>query len=235
LVGGACGWGLGMSGTVRPDPSTLGVVGERGSGHESCLQLVLGNDGDRLTRYGRPMTLTQWAGYAGELLAPLGDRWAHVQGVVRQAQEVAAILPAEEREVLVAAAYLHDLGYAPALIETGFHALDGARHLRALGHERLAGLVAYHSGARGEAELRGQTAELAEFTDEASPTSMALTYCDMTTGPTGEVISYEDRLAGVERRYGPEHVVARSVRQARAEVERCAAFVEGRLREVAAT
>jgi HD superfamily phosphodiesterase len=88
-------------------------------------------------------------------LAPLGDRWAHVQGVVRQAERVAAILPAEEREVLVAAAYLHDLGYAPALIETGFHGLDGARHLRALGHERLAGLVAYHSGARGEAEPRG--------------------------------------------------------------------------------
>jgi hypothetical protein len=46
-----------------------------------------------------------------------------VQGVVRQAQEVSAILPAEEREVLVAAAHLHDLGYAPALVETGFHAL----------------------------------------------------------------------------------------------------------------
>jgi hypothetical protein len=115
------------------------------------------------------MTLTGWAaGYAEELLAPLGDRWAHVQGVVRQAQEVAAILPVEEREVLVAAAYLHDLGYAHALVETGFHALDGARHLRVLGHERLAGLVAYHSGAGGEAELRGLTAELAEFADEDS-------------------------------------------------------------------
>jgi hypothetical protein len=93
--------------------------------------------------------------------------------------------------VLVAAACLHDLGYAPALIETGFHGLDGARHLRALGYERLAGLVAYHSGARGEAE----------------------------------VITYEERLAGVEERYGAEHVVARSVRQARSEVERSTAFV----------
>jgi len=60
--------------------------------HESCSQLVPGNDGDRLTRYGRPMTLTGWAAdYAEELLAPLGDRWAHVQGVVRQAERVAAI------------------------------------------------------------------------------------------------------------------------------------------------
>jgi hypothetical protein len=99
--------GVGHASTVRPDPSTLGAVGDRGSDRESCLQLVPGNDGGRLTRYGRPMKLTEWAaGYAEELLAPLGDRWAHVQGVVRQAQEVSAILPAEEREVLVAAAYL---------------------------------------------------------------------------------------------------------------------------------
>jgi hypothetical protein len=52
--------------------------------------------------------------------------------------------------------------------------------------------------------------------------------------PAGEVITYEERLAGVEHRYGAEHVVARSVRQARAEVECCTEFVESRLREVAA-
>ena len=57
------------------------------------------------------MTLMEWAaGYAEELLAPLGDRWAHVRGVVRQARQIAGILPANEREVLVAAAYLHHLG-----------------------------------------------------------------------------------------------------------------------------
>jgi hypothetical protein len=39
----------------------------------------------------------------------------------------------------------------------------------------------------------------------------------------------------VEHRYGAEHVVARSVRQARTEVERSTAFVEGRLGEVAAS
>ena len=42
-------------------------------------------------------------------------------------------------------------------------------------------------------------------------------------------------LSGVEERYGAEHVVARSVRQARSEVERSTAFVEGRLGEVAAS
>ena len=35
--------GGGHASTVRPDPSTLGVVGERGSRRESCLQLVPGS------------------------------------------------------------------------------------------------------------------------------------------------------------------------------------------------
>jgi hypothetical protein len=104
-----------------------------------------------------------------------------------------------------------------------------------LGQERLAGLVAYHSGAKGEAELRGLSAELAEFKDEASATSMALTYCDMTTSSAGEVVTFAERLADVEHRYGPEHLVARSVRRARPEVERYIEVVQGRLREVTAS
>jgi HD domain len=180
------------------------------------------------------MTLEEWAAYAEELLSPLGDRWEHVQGVARQADRVTLILPPEDRPVLVQAAYVHDLGYTPSLVETGMHALDGARHLRALGHERLAGLTAYHSGAREEAELRGLAAELAQFDDEASATSMALTYCDMTTNATGAVVGFPERLADVEDRYGSDHIVARSLRRARAEIERSIAFVEERLTEVAA-
>ncbi len=183
-----------------------------------------------------PMAISDWAAnQAEELLSPLGDRWLHVQGVIRQAKRIALILPATDRDVLLAAAYLHDLGYAPALVQTGLHPLDGARHLRALGRERLAGLVAYHSGARAEAELRGLAAELADFKDEASATSMALTYCDMTTGAAGEPVTLAERLADIERRYGASHVVARSVRQARPELEGCVQQVEASLRSSAAT
>jgi HD superfamily phosphodiesterase len=182
------------------------------------------------------MTTSEWAAsYAEELLSPLGDRWLHVKGVARQARRVASILPVEERDGLVAAAYLHDLGYAPALVATGLHPLDGARHLRALGHERLAGLVAYHSGARAEAELRGLATELAKFEDEASATSMALTYCDMTTGAAGEPVTLAERLADIERRYGADHVVTRSAHQARPELERCIQHVQAGLRSSAAS
>jgi hypothetical protein len=135
-----------------------------------------------------------------------------------------------------AAADLAVAGIGAEDARTGLHALDGARHLRALGQERLAGLVAYHSGAKGEAELRGLSAELAEFNDEASATSMALTYCDMTTSSAGgEVVTFAERLADVEYRYGPDHLVARSVRRARPEVERYIEVVQGRLREVTAS
>jgi hypothetical protein len=41
LVGGALAAGVGHASTVRPDPSILGVVGERGSHHESCFRLGL--------------------------------------------------------------------------------------------------------------------------------------------------------------------------------------------------
>jgi hypothetical protein len=40
--------GVGHASTVRPDPSTLGVVGERGSHREGCLQLIPGSAGQAL-------------------------------------------------------------------------------------------------------------------------------------------------------------------------------------------
>jgi hypothetical protein len=180
------------------------------------------------------MSTSEWARrYAEELLAPLGDRWAHVRGVPRQADRVSVILPLSERDVLASAAWLHDLGYAPSLVETGLHPLDGARHLRALGQEQLAALVAYHSGSRHEAELRGLAAELAAFDDEASDLSMALTYCDMTTDAIGAVVTFPERLADVERRYGADHLVPRALRRARPEIERSTRLVEARFREIA--
>jgi len=92
--------------------------------------------------YGRAMTLEQWAkAQAERLIAPLGDRWNHVQAVADKARRVGAVLPAEDADLLVAAALLHDVGYAPSLNRLGFHAVDGARFLRAQGQERLARLL----------------------------------------------------------------------------------------------
>jgi HD domain len=152
--------------------------------------------------------LEEWAaGEAGRLLSPLGDRWEHVRAVGERAREVGAVLDHKDSPYLVAAAYLHDIGYAPDLQRTGLHQLDGARYIRSLGAERLAGLVAHHSEARFEIRLRGFGSELAAYKREESWVSDALTYCDLTTGSTGLPMTFEDRITEVEERYGEGEIV----------------------------
>ncbi|MFF2432588.1 HD domain-containing protein [Streptomyces mirabilis] len=132
---------------------------------------------------------------AESLLPPLGNRWLHTQAVAARAREVSAAVPEGERDLLVAAAWLHDLGYAPELRDTGFHPIDGARHLVGLGApDRLVRLAAHHSGAVYEAEQRGLTTELAAYEREDSPLLDALIYADMTTGPAGQSFDFDRRL-----------------------------------------
>ena len=162
------------------------------------------------------MTLEPWAKAQVErLIAPLGERWAHVQAVARQAGHVATVLSAEDGEVLVAAAFLHDVGYAPSLNRLGFHPVDGACFLRAQGQERLARLVAHHSGARFEAEERGLVEELAAFPVEDGLVLDALTFADMTTGPAGQPMTLDQRVDEILRRYQPKDPVHRAIVQAR--------------------
>jgi len=144
-----------------------------------------------------------------ELAEALPARWIHVQGVVARAQHAAHIV-GEDGDLLVAAAALHDVGYAPDLAQTGFHPLDGARRLRSLDVPlRLVNLVAHHSCARMEAELRGLSTKLAEFDDEGpTPTRDALWWADMTTTPNGDRTTITDRVAEIQQRYGPDGIVS---------------------------
>jgi hypothetical protein len=126
-----------------------------------------------------------------------------VQAVAGRAEQLRPAVSAGERSLLVTAAWLHDIGYSPALRETGFHPLDGARYLARAGHPREAALVAHHSGARFVAEVRGLVAELAEFAFVEDALTDALTYADQTVGPRGQRLSVADRLAEAVRRHGP--------------------------------
>ncbi len=158
------------------------------------------------------VNLIDWAAAcSSDLLSMLGDRWLHVQGVVDRARWVAEILDEERRPYLIAAAYMHDIGYAPSLKRTGFHPLDGAYYICSFGYEHLASLVAHHSESRFEARLRGLESELNLFPHECSPVSDALTYCDMTTSFLGKQVSFEERLEDIFRRYGEKDVVAQAL------------------------
>ena len=119
---------------------------------------------------------------AERYLAELPRRWRHVQSVGYRAEHVAEALGLPDG-ALVAAAWLHDVGYGPAVADTGFHPLDGARFLRRIGAgDRVARLVAYHSCAVYEARVRGLEQDLlAEFEPEESITYDAVVFCDRSS------------------------------------------------------
>jgi hypothetical protein len=128
----------------------------------------------------------------------------------------------------VIAAWLHDIGYGPEVASTGFHPLDGARYVAAQGFEpHVVSLVAFHSGAHNEAEARGLADVLsAEFARPDASLLAIVTYSDMRAGPRGEDVTIDDRLADIRSRYGPEHVVTRSITASEAELRAAVAKVE---------
>src|SRR5690606_2435559 len=121
------------------------------------------------------------------------------------------------------------IGYAPELVDTGAHQLDGGRWLASLGHHRMAALVAHHSGARFEVELRGLGQRLDDFPREAGAVDDALTYCDLTTGPRGDDVPAAERLAEVRRRYAADSVVVRALDVAEPALLAAVARTEARL------
>lgn len=178
------------------------------------------------------MSQVDWArDLARSLLAePLPQRWAHTQGVAAQAERLASVVGADA-DLLTVAAWLHDIGYSPALAGTGFHPLDGARYLRDVkqAEERLYRLVAHHSCATIEAEERGLKEELiAEFPPTDDTLTPALIYCDMTTDPTGSQVSFDARLDEILKRYGDDDIVSRSMRRAAPTVRRAIEEIEQR-------
>ena len=162
---------------------------------------------------------------------PLPRRWAHVQGVAGTARTLGPVL-GRNADLLVAAAILHDIGYAPSLAATGFHPLDGARYLRDAEHAdaMLCRLVAHHSCAIIEAEERGLASELArEFKPAPRDLADALIYCDMTTGPGGQRMPIGQRLAEIRARYGPGDVVTRALARSAPQLEAATSRVADKL------
>jgi putative nucleotidyltransferase with HDIG domain len=133
------------------------------------------------------------------------ERWRHTLGVARRAEAAAVSLTEPgDVEALIAAAWLHDIGYAAPLRGTGFHPLDGARYLDRLGWPpRLVALVAHHSDACSVARLRGLSTELTAYPKEESPVADALTYADQTIGPNGRSMTLTERFAEMLDRHGP--------------------------------
>jgi putative nucleotidyltransferase with HDIG domain len=169
-------------------------------------------------------------------LPQLGNRWLHVQAVAARANALRASVSERDQDLLIAAAWLHDIGYARDAVDTGFHPLDGARFLVKIGLPvRLVCLVAHHSCARYEATERGLESELAEYLLEDGPVMDALVCADMTTGPVGEALAFAERIDEILVRYAPESPVHRAIARARSELAGSVARTHDRLESAATT
>jgi len=167
---------------------------------------------------------------AAQHLSDVPRRWAHVRGVAATAETVAPLLDPVHADELIAAAWLHDVGYAPELAETGFHPVDGAHFSAKSGLPALVvSLIAFHTGAEFEARQRGLLADLHRFDRPPRDLLDIVTYADMTTSPSGDPISAAERVSEILSRYEKGHPVHAAVWQSAPTLLAVVARVDERL------
>lgn len=133
-----------------------------------------------------------------DLLAALTERrQIHSRAVACKVASSASLLAPRFRSDAIAAATLHDIGYAYPV--TGFDPIDGARLLAGLGFSRLVcHLVAQHTASSLEADSRGMSLSvLNEFSLDAGqldPVDIGKTHgllwcADLTTVRTVKMLA----------------------------------------------
>jgi predicted hydrolase (HD superfamily) len=148
---------------------------------------------------------------AAQIMRGHPDRLRHLAAVAARADTLSVTVPTDRADALVAAAWLHDIGYAPALRQTGFHPLDGATHLRQEGWpDDVCALVAHHSGSRFVARLHGLDSSLWEFEFAEDAASDVLASADNTAGQDGASVKLTERLREKLQRHGPNSPGARA-------------------------
>ncbi|MDH6245460.1 HD domain-containing protein [Mycobacterium sp. OTB74] len=148
---------------------------------------------------------------AAGIFDEMPERLHHSAAVAARAQVLSVTVPPSAVDILVAAAWLHDIGYGSRLRLTGFHPLDGALYLRGDGWpEEVCTLVAHHSGSRFTARVLGLDDQLRQFAFVEDPQSDAITVADNTAGPNGTIMTVDERLREKLTRHGPDSTNTRA-------------------------
>lgn len=154
-----------------------------------------------LPQEGIPLAVTARA-LAHELLVSEPLRLHHVAGAARVATHVVHRLQLTSSDTVIAAAWLHDIGYATPLVTSGFHPLDGACYLHERGWpERTVSLVAHHSHSRLTAPFYGVADELSRLPVPPALDSDIVTFADLAAGVDGNGSTIEQHLADQRARH----------------------------------
>jgi hypothetical protein len=142
---------------------------------------------------------------ATRLRGEVGTRLPHTRAVARQASMVSELLQDRWSRAIVDAAWLHDIGHRPAVVPSTRSCPIVAR--RGFSEETCC-LMAWHTGAIHEARERWLGDQLrAEFAAPATSALDALTWADLTSCPSGDLVSPDVRLEEILDGSGPGSAV----------------------------
>jgi len=153
---------------------------------------------------------------AKSLLADDPRRLAHVRGAALIAGMASGALRVDQPETVVAAALLHDIGYAPAVARTGFHPLDGALFLAREGWpESVVLLVGHHSHAVLLAPYYRVHNAMALLDRVPGQAEDIITFSDLRAGANGMGAAPRDRIDDMRRRHADRLFIPADIREAR--------------------
>jgi putative nucleotidyltransferase with HDIG domain len=173
-------------------------------------------------------SVSSWGAWLEQAFATTPARFWHSRAVWHRAAHATRRelrhWSAPDRDALVLAALLHDVGRALDPRNTAPHGFVGAAWLDELGMHDVARLVAHHSGARHEAEQRDMAHldawPLASFTPAERDGLAVLTYLDRTTNPAGIEVTADERRTDLVRRFGGASLSVASFDASLADVRR---------------
>ena len=116
----------------------------------------------------------------------------------------------DRRARLAAASHQLPVLYVAVLVLTGAALIVNAATLTLRSERGLAGILSY------------------EFDPAPDVLASVLTCCDMTTSPDGQPVQVQRRLAEIRDRYGPGHLVSRSIQRATPMILRAVEQVQDR-------
>jgi hypothetical protein len=193
----------------------------------------------KLLEHSREKLTTFEPDWLSNFLPSHSPRFQHILGVVRCMKLLLPRLdiPNPWKPALLSACYLHDIGYSPNLRQFQFHPLDGAIFAHEHGFSKpVVAAILFHSCAFEQVQqTRPDLIEVYKINEPLLDKQDLyfidlVTYCDLHTSSTGQLITFPERVKEVVERYGEDHEVSKLMVENRPYYEKIIARVNNLLK-----